>query len=733
MFLFFLSLLFLPSSFSFSFCLGRSSSFPFCDPSLSLVYRIKDLVNRVQGIDKIAFLSTNFKGIESIGLPAFQFWSEALHGLAKSPGVMFEGKVKNATSFPQIINMGATFDMKLVREMASVISTEARVMNNEGQAGLVFFTPNINLFRDPRWGRGQETPGEDVYLTQTYVKYLLDGLENGDDSRFVKIVANCKHFVAYDMEDSDGTDRFHFDAQVSPQDMAETFLPPFEACVKNARVSAVMCSYNAVNGVPNCANSYLLTDVLRGKYGMNGFVVSDCDAIYDIFFSHHYTNSTEETVQVALRAGCDLDCGDFYAKYAEAALAGGYITSQDLDVAISRTWGSLFRLGLFDPIENQIYTQYGPDFVANCSNTNLALQAAVKSIVLLQNDGTLPFRNSSQIIGLIGPHANSTTALQGNYFGKAPFLISPLEGFAMISEITTLHAKGCDIASNDTSLFDEAVNVALKVDQIVLFFGLDQTQEQESKDRKSTLLPPIQNLLFEFIQESLHAAGKKTPIVLVLLSGSSVDVTAYKPHVNSIVWAGYPGESGGLAIARILFGLDNPSGRLPITFYPESYLSLLRMTDMAMHASSTRPGRTYRFYTGPTVFPFGFGMSYSKFEYQWLANNTFTFPASVWNRSDVGLSLRVINSGPYDGEVVVLLFINKVLSSGEVIKTLSSFQRITIVNGNSVLVFFPVLEFNHGFFAIDSAGQKFVDTNATFSAVINTGDLETAILLTDSL
>jgi beta-glucosidase-like glycosyl hydrolase len=285
------------------------ANLPFCNVDLDLVERVKDLVSRLSVSDMISQLGTTAPSIDHLNIPAYQWWSEALHGIASSPGVRFGGKVPNATSFPQIIGIGATFNSTLFYEMAKAIATEARAMNNVGQAGLTFFTPNINIYRDPRWGRGQETPGEDPYLTSTYAVQYVSGLQFGHDQRYLKTVACCKHFSAYDLENWNGTDRYHFNAIVSDQDFAETYFPAFESCVRVGKVASVMCSYNAVNGVPSCANGVIQNYIVRNQWDFSGFIVSDCGAIDTIMGAHHYTNTTEETVQVALRAGTNLNCG----------------------------------------------------------------------------------------------------------------------------------------------------------------------------------------------------------------------------------------------------------------------------------------------------------------------------------------------------------------------------------------------------------------------------------------
>ena len=417
---------------------GPLSSFVICNQSFPSRQRAADLVSRMNTSEKITQMVNSASEIPRLGLPKFQWWSEALHGVAGSPGVHFGGDLPAATSFPMPINLGAAFNMSLVHRMAEVISTEARAFNNEGRAGLIFFTPNINIFRDPRWGRGQETPGEDPFLTSEYVYALINGLQRGDDERYLKIAADCKHYAAYDLEHWNGTDRTQFNAIVSDQDLLETYLPPFESCIHDAKVASIMCSYNAVNGIPSCANRFLLQTLAREAYHLDGFVVSDCDAVGTIMGGHHYTTTVQDTVAVALHAGTDLDCGGFYAQHTQAALDNKTIVEADIDQALTRTFNVLVRLGYFDPPEQQSYRQLSKTDVDTTESRQLTLEAAQQSIVLLKNaNKALPLdinQLQNKKIALIGPTANATTLMQGNYHGTAPYLIDPVSAFRNLTQ-----------------------------------------------------------------------------------------------------------------------------------------------------------------------------------------------------------------------------------------------------------------------------------------------------------
>jgi len=311
--------------------------FAICNPDLDWLTRVTDLLTHMNVTEKVSWLGNGSPAIPRLGIPSYQWWSEALHGVAFSPGVNYDGAVNATTCFPEPIGIASAFDRKLVRSVADVVSTEARAMNNLGQAGLTFFTPNINIFRDPRWGRGQETPGEDPYLTSAYVYELIMGLQGGIDDRYLKIIADAKHFAAYDVEDWHYHPRYKFDAVVTDQDMTESFLPPFETSIRDAGVASIMCSYNAVNGVPSCGNSYLLQELARDDWNLRGFVVSDCDAVSDIYKSHNYTNSWSETVAVALKAGTDNNCGSSLPQHTMDAINDGSVTEADVDRALTRS------------------------------------------------------------------------------------------------------------------------------------------------------------------------------------------------------------------------------------------------------------------------------------------------------------------------------------------------------------------------------------------------------------
>ncbi|WVZ49749.1 hypothetical protein U9M48_001079 [Paspalum notatum var. saurae] len=497
-------------------------------------------------------------------------------------------------------------------------------MYNGGQAGLTFWSPNVNIFRDPRWGRGQETPGEDPAVSSRYAAAYVRGLQQqptGGDQ--LKLAACCKHFTAYDLDRWGGTDRFHFNAVVGAQDLEDTFNPPFRACVADGCAAAVMCSYNQVNGVPTCADQAFLKGTVRGKWGLDGYIVSDCDSV-DVFFNdQHYTRTAEDAVAATLRAGLDLDCGPFLALYTESAVAKGKVSDADVDAALANTVAVQMRLGMFDgdPAAGP-FGHLGPRDVCTPAHQGLALDAARQGIVLLKNDprgskhkaGVLPLRAAAhRVVAVVGPHADATVAMVGNYAGKACRYTTPVQGVARYAA-RAVHQAGCaDVACQGAQQpVAAAVDAARRADATVIVAGLDQKVEAEGLDRSTLLLPGRQAELISAV-----AKAAKGPVVLVLMSGGPVDVAFAQndPGIHAILWAGYPGQAGGQAIADVIFGAHNPGGKLPVTWYPQEYLRKVPMTDMAMRANPARgyPGRTYRFYTGPTVHPFGHGLSYTQF------------------------------------------------------------------------------------------------------------------------
>ncbi|PWA98787.1 glycosyl hydrolase family protein [Artemisia annua] len=587
-------------------------NYAFCDSSLNVKTRANDLVKRLTLEEKIGYLVNNASSIDRLGIAEYNWWSEALHGLSNTGrGTKFSNLVPGATSFPQVILTAASFNKTLFKTIGKAVSTEARAMYNVGLAGLTFWSPNVNIFRDPRWGRGQETPGEDPTLTSKYAVAYVRGLQERDDGdkNRLKVGACCKHYTAYDMDNWKGNDRYHFDAEVTQQDMEDTFQPPFKSCVLDGNVASVMCSYNKVNGKPTCGDPNLLKGIIRGQWNLNGYISSDCDSLDVMLNSHHSAKTAEEVAADALNSGLDLNCGDSLRLHTLNAIKAGLVNESVVDRAVSNNIEMLMRLGFFDgnPTK-QIYWTLGPKDVCTPANQELAREAARQGIVLLKNKlGSLPLvPKTIKSLAVIGPNANATRAmLGGNY-------------------------AGCNNVECDIVQLDEAKKVAATADAVVLVMGSNSSIEDETIDRINITLPGQQSALISEV-----ASASKGPVILVLMSGGGMDIRAAKKNskITSILWVGFPGEAGGAALADIVFGRFNPSGRLPMTWYPQSFAEKVSMTNMNMRPdlATGHPAYTYRFYKGETVYPFGFGLSYSSH-----ASTVMIKPKEEWIKQEHG-------------------------------------------------------------------------------------------------
>ncbi|KAF5746810.1 putative Periplasmic beta-glucosidase precursor [Tripterygium wilfordii] len=600
-----------------------TSSYIFCKATLPIIQRARDLVCRLTLDEKISQLVSSAPPIPRLGIPGYEWWSEALHGVANvGRGIRFNGNIKAATSFPQVILTAASFDAYQWYRIGLAIGKEARGIYNAGQAeGMTFWAPNINIFRDPRWGRGQETPGEDPLVTGKYaVSYVRgvqgDAFEGGKLQGHLQASACCKHFTAYDLDNWKGVNRFVFDARVTMQDLADTYQPPFQSCIQKARASGIMCAYNRVNGVPSCADYNLLSNIARRQWDFHGYIASDCDAVSIIHDDQGYAKSPEDAVVDVLKAGMDVNCGSYLQKHARSAVDQNKLPESEIDRALHNLFSVRMRLGLFNGNPSaQPFGNIGPDQVCSQEHQILALEAARNGIVLLKNSAKLlPLSKSKTMsLAVIGPNANSGQTLLGNYAGPPCKFVTPLQALQGYVKDTVYH-PGCDTVQCSSAAIDKAVDIAKSADFVVLIMGLDQTQEREELDRVDLVLPGMQQNLITSV-----AKAAKEPIVLVLICGGPVDVSFAKHDIKigSILWAGYPGEAGGIALAEIIFGDHNPGGRLPMTWYPQEFVKV-PMTDMRMRPepSSDYPGRTHRFYTGDSVFEFGHGLSYSKYTYE---------------------------------------------------------------------------------------------------------------------
>ena len=803
-----------------------ASVLPYLTPSLPTNERVDDLVARMTLEEKASQLVNQARAIPRLQVPAYDWWSEALHGVANAG---------TATVFPEPIGLAATFDVPLIHEMAVVISTEARAKHNQAvragrrdiMEGLDFWSPNINIFRDPRWGRGQETYGEDPFLTGRMGVAFVTGMQ-GDDPKYFRVISTPKHFAVHSGPEPS---RHTINVEVSKHDMEDTYLPAFRAAVTEGKAESVMCAYNRVNGEPACANTFLLKDQLRGAWKFNGYVVSDCDAIVDIFKGHQFTKSMAEAAAVSMETGMDNECADFftkakdnsdYVKYLDA-VKQGLLSEKDIDVALKRMFTARFRLGLFDPPEMVPYAQAPDSEIDNQAHRALALKLARESIVLLKNDGVLPLSPDVRKIAVFGPLAESVSVLHGNYSGTASHATTALDGIRkqFSAEVTFLpgmnflrqptvvptavlstgdglaglkgeYFSGENLAGtpqvvrvdkavdvrlfnqdpsaltpppgmkdfsarwtgfltpaesgtfeiglagsmnqlwfdgqlivDDLTLHDptpttktlqlekghryalkvqylrggvgtklvwlnfisdpiaEAVAAAKQADVVVAVVGITSRLEGEEMqvdvpgfkggDRTSLDLPKEE----EDLLEALKGAGK--PLVVVLMNGSALSVNWANEHADAILDAWYSGEEGGTAIAQTLAGVNNPAGRLPVTFY-KSVEQLPVFEDYSMK------NRTYRYFDGQPLYAFGYGLSYSKFEYSNLKLSTTNLKAG----DSLNVEADVRNVSQRAGDEVVELYVSFPKSPGAPIRALRGFTRMPLGAGETKHVHFTL-------------------------------------------
>ena len=576
-----------------------------------------ELVAKMNLGEKVSQMIHESNEIERLGIPSYNWWNEALHGVARAG---------TATVFPQAIALAATFDPDLVEKTAGVISTEARAKYNAGQEegdrdiykGLTFWSPNINIFRDPRWGRGHETYGEDPYLTARMGVAFIRGLQ-GPDRDSLKTAACAKHFAVHSGPEND---RHHFNAVVDDYDLWNTYLPAFEAAVKDGGVEAVMGAYNRVSGEPCCGSTLLLEKILRGKWGFDGHVVSDCWAIKDFHENHKVTGCSRESVALAISKGCDVNCGEMYLN-AVYAVADGLISEELIDRAVTRLFTARMRLGLLGAPQNPEYVSIPYEVVDSPAHDAFNAEVAQRSVVLLKNDGALPLDiNRIKTIGVIGPNADSRRALEGNYQGTASRHITVLDGVREIAEragARVLFGEGCHLYKDRTEglareddRLPEARAIAKRSDAVIVCLGLDADIEGEESDAYSASqavgdkphieLPGRQQRLLENVIET--ATGK--PVIVVLVSGSALACVYADERANGVIQAFYPGATGGKAVAEAIFGIFSPSGKLPVTFYRST-------ADLPDFRDYNMAGRTYRYFRGEVLYPFGFGLGYSKF------------------------------------------------------------------------------------------------------------------------
>lgn len=626
----------------------------YMNEELSFEERAKNLVSQMTLEEKIFQTLYTAPAIERLGVKAYNWWNEALHGIARA-GV--------ATVFPQAIGLAATFDEDLLEEVADTISTEGRGKFNMQQKygdtdiykGLTFWSPNVNIFRDPRWGRGHETYGEDPYLSSRLGVRFVNGIQ-GHDEKYMKAAACAKHFAVHSGPEDV---RHSFNAEVSKQDLYETYLPAFKACVEEAEVEAVMGAYNRTNGEACCGSKTLLQDILRDEWGFKGHVTSDCWAIKDFHEFHMVTSTPVESVALAMNSGCDLNCGNMYGNLL-LAVRDGLVEEHTIDRAVIRLVTTRMKLGLFDSQDKVPFNSIGYDQVDNKEHKELNQKASRKSIVLLKNENNLLPLDKSKIktIGVIGPNADNRKALVGNYEGTSSEYITVLEGIKdyLGDGTRVLYSEGCHLFKEkvqnlgiENDRISEARAVCDMSDVVIACFGLDPSLEGEegdqgnefaSGDKSSLNLPGIQG---EVIKE-LYKSGK--PVILVLLSGSALSIPWEDEHLPAIIQGWYPGAQGGKVIAELLFGEFSPEGKLPVTFY-RSTEELPEFTDYNMK------NRTYRYMQQEALYPFGYGLSYTDFE---LSNITVETEEIVVG-NDINCSVDIKNTGKMSGSETIQVYV----------------------------------------------------------------------------
>lgn len=676
------------------------------------IRRAKELVAKMNVEEKASQLRYDAPAIPRLGIPAYNWWNEALHGVARAG---------TATVFPQAIGMAAMFDEELQEEIGTAVSVEARAKYNGQSAhgdrdiykGLTVWSPNINIFRDSRWGRGHETYGEDPYLTSRLGIRYIKGLQG--DGEYLRTSACSKHFAVHSGPEAL---RHEFDAKACPKDMTETYLAAFEATVKESAVESVMGAYNRVNGEPACGSKTLLRDILRDRWGFQGHVVSDCWAIRDFHTKHMVTATAPESAAMAIRNGCDLNCGNTYLHLLEA-LQEGLISEEEITSACEHLFTTRFLLGLFD--ENCPYNNISVTEIDTDQNQNLALKAAEESMVLLENNGILPLDETEiHTVAVIGPNADSIPALEGNYNGTSSRYVTFLEGiraWCNAHGIRVLYSLGCHLFKGRTSGLSqaddrlaEATMYAENADVTIACVGLDAGLEGEegdtgneyfSGDKNDLRIPESQQRLMTVLQKY----SKK--LITVISCGSNLNV----PEGDAKILTWYPGQAGGTALANILFGKTCPGGHLPVTFYHDVD-ELPDFTDYSMK------DRTYRYFTGKPLYPFGFGLSYTRFSLDGVSANRREVTATV------------INSGNMDGDAVVQVYISCDSPYAPIHPRLCGFTRVHVIKGEAVRVNIPLDKLT--FTVVNDCGEREKCLTGTLFVGFNQPD-DVSVALTGSV
>ncbi|MDR0532989.1 MAG: glycoside hydrolase family 3 C-terminal domain-containing protein [Verrucomicrobiales bacterium] len=696
----------------------------YLDPSQPLNARIDDLASRMSLNEKVNQLMNAAPAIERLKVPAYDYWNECLHGVARAG---------YATVFPQAIGLAAMWDEPLMHEIGDTIATEGRAKANvtinqfqdtKQYDGLTYWTPNINIFRDPRWGRGQETYGEDPFLTGRLGVAFVKGLQ-GDDPRYLKAMACAKHFAVHSGPESL---RHSFDARPPERDLYETYLPQFEMVVRESQPGQVMSAYNALNGVPAPADKWLLTDLLRGNWGYKGLVVSDCGGINDIHAGHHFTKNPAESSATAIKAGNDLNCGGTYRALTQAVF-DGLITEQEIDVSLKRVLEARFKLGMFDP-PTYAYAKIPATELNTPGHDALALKAARESIVLLRNNGLLPLTaGKARKIVVIGANADSKDVLYGNYHGEAVAPVTILAGIKKeFADAEVTYVKGCPLAvkpdekANEAE-YNKAIEAAKAADLVIYVGGLSPGLEGEEMrtqyvgfaggDRVTIELPEVQ----EQMLKDLLQANKS--LIFINCTGSAIAMPWEAGNIPAIVQAWYSGQEGGTAVAEVLSGKVNPSGKLPVTFYAST-------KDLPDFENYSMDNRTYRYFTGKALFPFGYGLSYTKFEFQNLSAESKQVAAN----GEVKLTVQVRNTGGRDGDEIVQVYVRALQGKKfRALQELMAFQRVSLKAGESKQLAISVPAGQLRYWDTDVKGYKVEAGDYEFAVGSSSADLPQKLIV----
>jgi beta-glucosidase len=667
---------------------GYTQNYPFQNPSLPIDVRVNDLVSRLTLEEKVSQMLNSTPSIERLGIPPYDWWNECLHGVARTK--------YHTTSYPQAIGMAATFDVNSMKTMGDYTSDEGRAIHNESlrkkdysrYTGLTYWTPNINIFRDPRWGRGQETYGEDPFLTASIAKAFVVGLQ-GDDPKYLKAAACAKHYAIHSGPEPT---RHTFDVNVSNQDLWDTYLPAFKTLVVDAKVAGVMCAYNAYAGQPCCGNDKLMVDILRNKWHFTGYVTSDCGAIDDFYQTHNMFPDAESSATDAVLHGTDVECGNHTYKTLIQAVKDGKLTEKDIDVSLKRLFTVRFRLGMFDPISMVKYAQIPITDLESQPHKDHALKMAREAIVLLRNarlpgqeNNLLPLNKNIKHIAVLGPNADNANTQLGNYNGQPSVVTTVLQGIKdKLKNADIFYSRATDFVSTEPQDFSKLIDSIKNADVIIYVGGISPRLEGEEMkvqvpgfsggDRTSIVLPTVQT---DFMKE-LEKTGK--PVVLVIMTGSALAIPWEEENIPGIVNAWYGGEATGTAVADILFGDYSPAGRLPVTFYTSD-------TDLPPFDDYSLQNRTYRYFKGVPLYPFGFGLSFTKFEYK----NLKLSKTKINKTESVNVEVTVTNSGKVKSDEVAQLYITHLPGGKDIpLYALKGFKRITLAAGASEKVSFNV-------------------------------------------